>query len=609
MECISCGATLRPGARFCNVCGARQDLPGEAVATAVRERVESPADVLDTTTTTGAGAADVARDEGGTQPAIATGTKVPRPARVPRRRDATVSDETVTGEARPKVDEHETRPETVAAKPEDLDATEPVTFPQGYATSDEADTAEVATLPTAAPVAPSDIAEIPTAAPASPPDIEEIPTAAPAPTTIEDADTQEYVALQGTSAPLPPLDAMNGALGGGPSTSEPGMSLPSDGLPWPLPPALIVGGRYRVEEFIQGGRDEAGLLNVYVVRDLQGYERCWSCGARPDVASAADPYCPECGADMLAREFIMMERVAPYDVPPPPTPDARFFTWGMRAYVVTPQPVHEVRFPRGVRVSASAAADAGLAKGASPNEDSVGVFVFDTAFNSYHAPIAVGIVADGLGGHVSGQKASQLVVRTLMDGVLRRLAPRHLASDSPRDAMPDAGEVLMQASREANRTLCEENEEARVDMGSTVVAALIAGDTAYVANMGDSRAYAFDIAGLRRITKDHSLVEQLVDAGMITDAERYEHPNRNQVFKSLGTEADMDVDLFTQQLRPGMRILLCSDGVWEMVRDAEIEAILREAPGPQETCERLVRAANDNGGADNISAVVLQISS
>ncbi|HEY7092554.1 MAG TPA: SpoIIE family protein phosphatase, partial [Ktedonobacterales bacterium] len=131
--------------------------------------------------------------------------------------------------------------------------------------------------------------------------------------------------------------------------------------------------------------------------------------------------------------------------------------------------------------------------------------------------------------------------------------------------------------------------------------------TAYVANAGDSRAYVLEGETLRRITSDHSLVEQLVAGGIIADADRYTHPERNQIFRSLGLNREMEVDFFTQWLRPDMRLLLCSDGLWEMVRDNEITRIMRANADPQAACDALIQAANKAGGEDNISAVVVQI--
>ncbi len=116
-----------------------------------------------------------------------------------------------------------------------------------------------------------------------------------------------------------------------------------------------------------------------------------------------------------------------------------------------------------------------------------------------------------------------------------------------------------------------------------------------------------DENGLRRATADHSLVEQLILSGVITPEERYTHPQRNRIFRSLGGEQVAESDIFTQRLRPGMRLLLCSDGLWEMTRDPELEEILRTTANPFSACAALISSANGHGGEDNITAIVAQI--
>jgi protein phosphatase len=142
-------------------------------------------------------------------------------------------------------------------------------------------------------------------------------------------------------------------------------------------------------------------------------------------------------------------------------------------------------------------------------------------------------------------------------------------------------------------------------LGSTVTAALVVNGRAYIANVGDSRTYLLRGGALQRITRDHSLVERLVEAGQIEPDEVYDHPNRNLIYRSLGADrAEVEVDIFTEQLRVGDMLLLCSDGLWEMVRDDEIAGILTAGPDLAAACNRLIERANANGGVDNITAVV-----
>jgi serine/threonine protein phosphatase PrpC len=286
----------------------------------------------------------------------------------------------------------------------------------------------------------------------------------------------------------------------------------------------------------------------------------------------------------------------------------REFRQGARAYRVEPYVPEPAVFPHGVRILAASATDAGQVRAADGNEDSVGLFVFNAVHGSVALPLALCVVADGLGGHVSGQDASRLVVRALTDHVLRSAALPLVGMVAPATPPDDVlREVLLEGAQAANAAVYAANQASGGDSGSTIVAALICGETAYIANAGDSRGYVLDGGELRRITTDHSLVEQLVAGGLITPEERYTHPKRNQIFRSLGDEPTAAVDVFTQKLRPGMRLLLCSDGLWEMVRDDELAAILRETPNPREACDVLVGRANEHGGEDNISALVIEI--
>ncbi len=168
---------------------------------------------------------------------------------------------------------------------------------------------------------------------------------------------------------------------------------------------------------------------------------------------------------------------------------------------------------------------------------------------------------------------------------------------------------LREAVEEANAALIaygHEHPDAR-GLGSTLTAALVIEGAAFIANVGDSRTYLLRDGKLTRVTRDHSLVERLVEAGQIEPEDVYEHPNRNLVYRSLGAgKADVEVDIFTEQLKPGDALLLCSDGLWEMVRDPQIESILNEVQNPGETCDLLVQRANENGGEDNITGVLVR---
>ncbi len=187
------------------------------------------------------------------------------------------------------------------------------------------------------------------------------------------------------------------------------------------------------------------------------------------------------------------------------------------------------------------------------------------------------------------------------DGVTRQLAESMIVdhyAEKLRAAVEESSESIVEYGRK--------HSDAR-GLGSTLTAALIIGDQAFVANVGDSRTYLLRDGKLDRITQDHSLVERLVQAGQIEADEVYDHPNRNLIYRSLGAnKSDVEVDIFTEKLRPGDALLLCSDGLWEMVRDPQIVSILTEIDDPQSACDQLIDRANENGGEDNITAVLVR---
>jgi PPM family protein phosphatase len=152
-------------------------------------------------------------------------------------------------------------------------------------------------------------------------------------------------------------------------------------------------------------------------------------------------------------------------------------------------------------------------------------------------------------------------------------------------------------------------------MGTTLTVALLIGDHAHIAQVGDSRAYLFNRSGLSadgalaaQLTNDHSLVARLVDIGQITAEEARSHPQRNLLYRSLGTDPTVDIDTYSQPLQEGDRLLLCSDGLTNHVEDAELAQIVLEHSAPDAICAKLVALANERGGRDNISVIVVQVS-
>ncbi len=216
-------------------------------------------------------------------------------------------------------------------------------------------------------------------------------------------------------------------------------------------------------------------------------------------------------------------------------------------------------------------------------------------------------VADGMGGHQGGEVASHLALRVLASEVAKILllpSPEGTSSDSYHGILSQA---LISGIKAANAAVYADAETRGNNMGTTLVAALLVDNTAYVANVGDSRAYLLEGDQLRQITTDHSQVATLVASGEISPEEVYTHPNRNVITRCLGTQPDVEADLFVEMLKPDKALLLCSDGLWEMVKDPEIRDAILTTNDPQVACDKLVRLANNNGGVDNIASTLINL--
>jgi PPM family protein phosphatase len=213
------------------------------------------------------------------------------------------------------------------------------------------------------------------------------------------------------------------------------------------------------------------------------------------------------------------------------------------------------------------------------------------------------VVADGMGGHDGGEVASDVAVRTIC-----AVAAQSEANDAPQEI--DALEKMLDhAFQSANNTV-KDNAEARgTDMGTTLVCFLqVDGRTGFMANVGDSRGYLLRAQSLHQVTRDHSLVQKMVERGRITAEEARTHPHSNILLRTVGTEKDIDIDIFRVELEAGDRIMMCSDGLWGEVEDRDIETILNTYTDPRIASRELIRAAHHGGGKDNITLVIVTIS-
>lgn len=218
-------------------------------------------------------------------------------------------------------------------------------------------------------------------------------------------------------------------------------------------------------------------------------------------------------------------------------------------------------------------------------------------------PFGLFLVADGVGGAAAGEVASRLAVET----VARELLQVVRSDRSRPPTTLDWGGVLQAAVGRANQEIIRARQQAGNDMGTTLVGALVAGSTAFVVNVGDSRAYLIAHDHLQRITHDHSIVQSLLDSGQIGEQDVRNHPQRNIILRSLGNESKIKVDLFVVRLEPEQTLLLCSDGLWEMTQDQDLARIVGATHDLAEAAAALVARANENGGADNISAILIRM--
>ncbi len=206
------------------------------------------------------------------------------------------------------------------------------------------------------------------------------------------------------------------------------------------------------------------------------------------------------------------------------------------------------------------------------------------------------VVADGMGGHDAGEIASKIAVKTVCKEVSRHATH----ADDPKGLV----ELVV---RLANVEVRKEGGFRGSNMGTTLSLALVEGSTAHIANVGDSRVYWIENGSITQITEDHSLVAKLVSTGKLTKAEARNHPKSNLLYRTIGNDETIKVDTFTVNLEKGGSLLLCTDGLWGELSDEEIHGICSTEKESEKICARLLRMANEKGGKDNVTAVVVKV--
>ncbi|MCR5546313.1 MAG: Stp1/IreP family PP2C-type Ser/Thr phosphatase [Lachnospiraceae bacterium] len=204
------------------------------------------------------------------------------------------------------------------------------------------------------------------------------------------------------------------------------------------------------------------------------------------------------------------------------------------------------------------------------------------------------IVADGMGGHQAGEYASETAVRT----VLEEIRSKNILEPIP---------AIDSAIKFANKKIYNEAQAdaSKAGMGTTFVAATVFDEHLYIANVGDSRLYVVEDEGLRQVTRDHSVVEELVRNGGLTREAARKHVDKHKITRAVGAEKNVKIDFFDVPIEDVHQILMCTDGLTNMLSDEEIEEILLSDQKVKQKAEQLVEKANENGGKDNITVVVI----
>jgi PPM family protein phosphatase len=215
--------------------------------------------------------------------------------------------------------------------------------------------------------------------------------------------------------------------------------------------------------------------------------------------------------------------------------------------------------------------------------------------DSYLAEPPLFVIADGMGGHSAGEVASETAVKVISDGASQ------VSSEDPRS--------LARLLNNANAAIYTkaQSDAALRGMGTTCTLVMTGEGNAYIAHVGDSRAYRLRDGGIEQLTDDHTLVGRMVREGQISSEEAQHHPQRNVITNALGLDSNIAVDLREIEARPGDRLLLCSDGLSSMVSDSDIASTANASEDPQEAAEALVELALEAGGEDNITVLVLDL--
>ena len=431
--------------------------------------------------------------------------------------------------------------------------------------------------------------------------LEEIQELPPAAAEVAFPASVDELANQMASAKVEPgtetasAQEVEASAGAAPNEAAAGAPLP--------PPGSILAGRYLIHRSnVNVNEAEAVALEV---EDLLECRTCEYINSDPNLE-----YCENCGTRLApgpVRQMSAYPALANEDSAVSPD-EIAFEGWIYRLVAAEaeapPDPAETALHPPALLV-AGYQSDPGKRL---DNEDSLLSMVLN-GMSALPAIPALGLfaVADGVGGHAGGEIASQAALRALAAGIMQNVF-MPLINGTVMNA-DEIEQSLVEGVQQANAAILGlRGQDPSNDMGSTLTAALICSSQAFIANLGDSRTYLARQGRLEQITQDHSLVARLAQEGLIQPEQIYTHEQRNVIYRSLGEKPDPEVDVYRLDLQPGDRLLLCSDGLWESLRDGLIEETLLANYDPQQASDSLVRLARIGAGDDNISVIVINAS-
>ena len=397
----------------------------------------------------------------------------------------------------------------------------------------------------------------------------------------------------GNNVELEPIESTEAS-----TTLDQRLSVADPILSSPLSKGDLLQNRYRIVEILSQNDEPA----VYVVEDLL---LCWNC-AHIQV-SLDETYCENCGAAMDQkvragiREIVLSSET-------PEIAEGVFEDCGS-FYRVEPQvdPLEDGQKP-AIQLAVGYQSDAGEVR--EVDEDSILILNLAALCETRNAPLlGFFAIADGIGGHDAGEIASRAVVHSLASSVMVQIFAPEVAGNAL--SLGEIENRFKEAVLVANQAVLDIRAKTETDMGSTLTAVLVHDTQAIIVNIGDSRTYLMRSGKLSQITEDHSLVAKMLAQNIIQPEEIYTHEQKGVIYRSLGDKSELALDdsIFEVTLDLGDRLLLCCDGLWEMVRDDLIEDTLLEFYDPKMACDKLVKLANLAGGDDNISVIVVEFRS